>query len=85
MQLFEHVKGQRAALVGLLVEESDRGDFVFVLLDVIGKALNHGLGRAFCLLAEAAEGDLVEVDVVDELLALATGVFDLVAQFRTIK
>ena len=85
VQLFEHFQRERAALVVLLVEEAQGGDFVFVLGDGVGKALNHGLGRAFCLLAEAAEGDLVEVDVVDELLALATGVFDLVAQFRTIK
>jgi hypothetical protein len=53
--------------------------------DVVGKACDHLVGLRFGLLAEAGEGDLVEVDVVDELLALAAGGFDLVAQFGLVE
>lgn len=44
MQVFEHIEGQRAALVGLLVEKTEGGDFILVLCDVIGKGLDHRLG-----------------------------------------
>jgi hypothetical protein len=84
VQVFDHVEGQRAALVGLLVEEAQRGDLVLVLRDVVGKGLDHGLGlRSAC--SEAREGDLIEVDVVDDLLALAAGAFDLVAQLGLVE
>ena len=80
MQVFDHVEGERATLVRLLVEEAERRDLFLVLLQVAGKGLDDGVRLRFRLGAEAAEGDLVEVDVVDDLLAFAAGVFNLVAQ-----
>jgi hypothetical protein len=55
VQVFDHVEGQRAALVGLLVEEVQRGDLVLVLFQVVGKFLDHGLGLRFGLLGKAGE------------------------------
>ena len=75
MQVFQHVEGECAALVRLLVEKTEGGNLVLVLLDVIGKGLNHRFGLRFSLLTKTAEGDLIEVDVVDELLTLAAGGF----------
>mgnify|MGYP000408489080 CR=1 FL=1 len=46
------------------------GDLVLVLLDVVGKALDHGPGLFLGLLGKAREDHLIGVDVVDELLAL---------------
>ena len=74
-----------AALVGLLVEEVQRGDFVLVLFQVVGKGLNDRFGLRFGLFAEAGESHLIQVDVVDDLLTLAAGVFDFVAQFRFVE
>jgi len=53
VQFFDHVEGECTALVGLLVEKGERGNVVFVLLKVVGKALDGGSGLRFGLLAEA--------------------------------
>lgn len=53
VQFFDHVEGECTALVGLLVEKGERGNVIFVLLEVVGKALDGGSGLRFGLLAEA--------------------------------
>jgi hypothetical protein len=81
VQGFDHVEGERAALVGLLVEEAEAA-IRPCAAQIVGKGLYRRPRLRFGLLGKAREADLVEVDVVDELLALAAGVFDLVAQLR---
>ncbi|MNJ69161.1 hypothetical protein D3C77_654780 [compost metagenome] len=78
MQVFDHFEGERAALEGLPVEIVQRSDFIFMLLYVSGKCLDYRLGLFFGLLAETGKYHLIQIDVVDKLLALAAGVFDLV-------
>jgi len=85
VQIFNHVEGQRTTLVGLLVEKVEGSNLVFVLFQVVGKFLDDCLRLCFGLLAETGEEDFIEVDVVDDLLAFATGVFDFVAQFRFVE
>jgi hypothetical protein len=85
MQRFDHLEGQRAALVGLLVEKTQRADLVAVRGEVVGEGLDELARLGFGLRAVAGEGDLVEVDVVDQLLALAAGAFDLVAQLGLVE
>ena len=85
MQVFDHVEGERAALVGLLVEEVQCIDVFAVRGDVVGEAGDDRLRLAFRLCAVAGEGDGVEVDVVDQLFAFAAGGFYLFAQLGPVE
>ncbi|MEZ5627476.1 MAG: hypothetical protein R3E34_08125 [Rhodocyclaceae bacterium] len=82
MQCFDHLEGEGTSLVGLLVEEAEGGDLVLVLGQVGGEGVMMVLlASAFAWAAKPLEMDGVGVDVVDDLLALAAGGFDGVAQF----
>ena len=84
-QLFQHVKGQRTALVGLLIEKAKGSNFVFVLCDVAGKASYGGLCLRFRLLVKTRKDDLIQVDMVNDLLTVTAGVFYFFSQFWFIK
>ena len=58
---------REALLVGLVVEDLQGGDFVFVVLDELLEGLDDAFGAFAGGFAEAGFDDLVLADVVDDL------------------
>ena len=85
VQRFEHVKGGRTALIRLLVEKAERGNFVLVLWQIVSKLLDRHAGLRFGLLGKPREGYRIGVGMVDDLLALAAGIFDFVTWLRRVE
>lgn len=73
LQLFEHWFGEPVA-IGAAVEQLERGDFGFMLFDVVAERSDDLLGVLRGLLRRAGEEHAVPRDHVDHLLA---GLMDL--------
>lgn len=75
----------KALLVGLAVEDLQRGDLVLVLLDELLEGLDHAFGAVQRIPGEGALQHLVGADGVDNNLVLLLDLVDGLAQFRVVE